>query len=104
MAATIVGRQPTSRAALATTASRDVSSAVGSSAPSSDTAVRSTAIGLALSRGASARSASTDPGRPRPAATRAAKAALSAESGQSPCQSSQVTSQNVASSTKSRMS
>ena len=89
---------------MAITASWEMSSAVGSVAPSSDTAVRSTAIGLALSRGAAARRSTTLSGSSRWEATSPAKSALAAASGQSPCHNSQATSQNVASVTKSRMS
>ena len=104
MAATIVGRQPTSLAAFATTASGEMSSAVESSAPTSDTAERRTAMGFAVSSGAAARSADTESLRWRCDATSAANASLSASSGHSPCHSSQATSPNEASVTKSRMS
>ena len=103
MAATTVGSLATSPVALLTTESDEMSSASGSSTPSIDTAVRSTAMGLAVAIGAPARKAATVSGRARRADTSAAKAPLWAASGQSPCHSSQTTSRNSASSTKSPM-
>ena len=80
-----------------------MSSASGSSTPSMDTAVRNMAMGLAVATGAPAMSPATVAGRARCAATPAANASLWAASGQSPCHSSQTTSRNSASSTKSPM-
>ena len=103
MAATTVGSLATNPVALLRTDPAEMSSASGSSTPSIDTAVRSTAMGLAVAIGAPARNAPTVSGRARRAATSAAKASLWAASGQSPCHNSQTTSRNSASSTKSPM-
>ena len=104
MAATTVGRSPSSAVALDTTAAAEVSSAAGSAAPSMDTAVRTTAMGLAVAIGASARYRATAGGSARWAATAAANRSRSASAGQSPCQRSQATSKKAASSTMSPMS